>query len=98
MIEKIAFYQKRNDEEPNIRLAEKKSNERYSEGGGPVIIRHLETCRPKEVAQHAERASVCINESNKEEFKTVLINRLDSLSAPQKKRVNKILKSIKEVG
>ena len=71
-----------------------KASPEYEKKVFPIIINHLETCRPKEVAQHSERASICITKNNSEIFKKTLINRLDSLSEPQKKRVDKILKKI----
>jgi hypothetical protein len=73
-----------------------KGNSKYSKEVFPILISHLENCRPKEVAQHAERASICINRSNKQLFIDVLKKRIDSLSDSQKRRVNKILKKIEE--
>ena len=40
-----------------------KGNDRYSKEIFPLILSHLEACRPKEVAQHAERASICVTPS-----------------------------------
>lgn len=58
------------------------------------IIERLETCRPKEVRQHAERAFICINEENSKEFVAVLLKRKDSLTDAQKKRLDKLIKKI----
>lgn len=58
------------------------------------IIEHLETCRPKEVGQHAERAFICINEENSKEFVAVLLKRKESLTDAQKKRLDKLIKKI----
>ena len=71
-----------------------KASPKYEKKVFPLIIKHLETCRPKEVAQHSERAFVCITKNNAEIFKKALINRMDSLTESQKKRINKILKKI----
>ncbi len=71
-----------------------KSGKKYEAKIFPVILKHLETCRPKEVGQHAERAFVCINEHNAEAFKQVLLKRRDSLTEPQQKRVDTLLKKI----
>ena len=60
----------------------------------PYLFRHLETCRPKEVAQHAERTVVAIHAGNKEDFKKILVYRMDDISGPQQKRVKKILKDL----
>ncbi|HRX16066.1 MAG TPA: hypothetical protein P5123_07120 [Spirochaetota bacterium] len=62
----------------------------------PLLIKHLENCRPKEVAQHSERAFVCIDSKNKEDFIDVLNKRYDSLTDSQKKRIAKIIKRTKE--
>lgn len=61
-----------------------------------IILDHLSTCRPKEVGQHSERASICINEHNSDSFKKVLEKRIDSLTAAQQKRVQKLIKKIEE--
>jgi hypothetical protein len=58
------------------------------------IIEYLETCRPKEVGQHAERAFICINEENSKEFVAVLLKRKESLTDAQKKRLDKLIKKI----
>jgi hypothetical protein len=58
----------------------------------PLIIEHIRNCRPKEVGQHAERAFACVNENNAGAFRDVLLQRRDSLTEPQKKRVDKLIK------
>lgn len=60
----------------------------------PFILGHLETCRPKEVAQHSERSMVMVNSENKQEFQRVLEKRLPDLTPPQLARVKKVLKVI----
>lgn len=62
----------------------------------PIIMKHLETCRPKEVAQHSERAFICITTENAAAFKKILTERSAMLTALQKKRVDKLLKRIEE--
>ena len=74
-----------------------KAGSLYSEKVLPVILGHLQKCRPKEVAQHAERASVCFNSENAGAFTEVLEKRLSHLTPPQKTRVNKLLKKLKEM-
>jgi hypothetical protein len=69
---------------------------RYEERAFPLILRHLETCRPKELGQHAERAFPCVNEGNSGKFAAVLRARYDSLADPQKKRVDALLKKIEK--
>lgn len=73
-----------------------KGNDKYSKEIIPILINHLENCGPKEVAQHAERASLCINEENRGIFIEALNTRLASLSDSQKNRVKKLLKKIEE--
>jgi hypothetical protein len=68
-----------------------KADKKYEKKVFPIIIEHLERCRPKEVGQHAERAFVCINENNSQKFKETLLKRVDALTDAQKKRVNKLL-------
>ena len=69
-----------------------KADKKYEKAIFPIIIEHLEKCRPKEVAQHAERAFVCVNKNNSAKFKEILLKRMDILTEPQKKRVNTLLK------
>lgn len=74
-----------------------KVNKKYEKKVFPIIIGHLEKCRPKEVGQHAERAFVCINKSNVQKYKETLVKRYKSLADSQKKRIDKLLKKIEEI-
>ena len=69
-----------------------KCNSLYEEAMVDKICVHLSACRPKEVAQHAERASICINKSNFEKFEKVILGRYGSLTDSQKKRIDKLMK------
>ena len=71
-----------------------KADKKYEKKVFPIILEHLKKCRAKEVAQHAERAFVCVNKNNAPEFKETLLNRLNALTAPQKKRVEKLIKKL----
>ena len=71
-----------------------KSDKKYEKKVFPIIIEHLKKCRPKEVAQHAERAFVCINKNNSEEFRETLLKRLNTLTDSQKKRIEKLIKKL----
>ena len=71
-----------------------KAGKKYENKVFPIIINHLEKCRPKEVGQHAERAFVCINKNNSQKYKETLLKRRGSLTAAQKKRVDKLLKNL----
>jgi len=71
-----------------------KANKKYANKVFPIIIEHLEKCRPKEVGQHAERAFICINKNNSKIFKETLLKRREFLTEAQKKRVDKLLKKL----
>ena len=71
-----------------------KADKKYEKNVFPIIIEHLEKCRPKEVGQHAERAFVCINKNNSQKYKETLLKRRESLTDAQKKRVDKLLKQL----
>lgn len=66
----------------------------YSKEVLPVIIGHLEKCRPKDVPQHAERASVCFDRVNAKDFIAVLEKRRTSLMSSQQTRINKLIKKL----
>jgi hypothetical protein len=60
----------------------------------PYLLKHLETCRPKDVPQHAEKIVVAVNAKNRDEFSRVLNARLTDLNASQAARINKLLKQV----
>ncbi|WP_053416245.1 hypothetical protein [Viridibacillus arvi] len=66
----------------------KENNERIF----PFLLHHLETCRFKDLPQHAESTLIAVNNDNKEAFLTVLKRRENELTAPQLKRIRKIYK------
>ena len=68
-----------------------RADKKYEKKVFPIIIEHLEKCRPKDVGQHAERAFVCINKNNFQKYKETLLKRRESLTDAQKKRVDKLL-------
>jgi hypothetical protein len=71
-----------------------KADKKYEKKVFPIIMGHLEKCRPKDVGQHSERAFVCINKNNSEIFKETLLKRYGSLTDAQKKRIEKLLKKL----
>lgn len=71
-----------------------KADKKYEKVMFRKIIQHLETCRPKELGQHAERAFICVNELNAKEFIDVLLKRRECLIDAQKKRIDKLIKKI----
>ena len=68
----------------------------YSKEIFPYLLHHLETCRPKDVPQHAEKAAVAVNARNKQQFIAVLEKRLVDLSGSQTARVKKVLKEAEQ--
>ena len=70
------------------------ANKKYMEIVFPIIINHLHKCRTKEVPQHSERAMICVNKENCQEFVKVLNERKNELSSSQTTRVNKIIKIV----
>jgi len=70
----------------------------YAETVFPVIIHHLQTCRPKEVPQHAERAFICVNRENAKVFLSVLSARIEMLTQAQRKRVAKLMEKAARLG
>ncbi len=60
----------------------------------PILLHHLENCRPKEIPQHSESTLLAVTDENKEELLKVLRKREKCLTAPQLKRVKKIYKTL----
>jgi hypothetical protein len=71
-----------------------KGNPEYAKKNFPIILSHLRDCRPKEVAQHAERILPCITKKTASEFRAVLLERYQSITDAQKKRIDKVLKKL----
>jgi hypothetical protein len=64
----------------------------------PYLLNHLETCRPKEVPQHAEKTAVAVDAKNKKKFVEVLERRLIDMSRSQAARVKKVIKEVERKG
>jgi len=71
-----------------------KADDKYAKEVLPILINHLKKCKPKEVPQHAERASVCFNSGNAGDFIEVLEKRLPHLAATGQTQVRKLLKGL----
>jgi len=71
-----------------------KANADYEKAILPIIINHLHKCKPKEVAQHAERASICFNNENAKDFLEVLEKRKSNLTAAQQTRIKRLMKKL----
>jgi hypothetical protein len=58
----------------------------------PLLLQHLETCRPKEVPQHAEKILAAVNANNKDAFMRVLVKRIGDMTGSQTSRIKKVIK------
>ena len=72
------------------------AREGYNRKIFPYLIEHLERCRPKEVAQHAESILCAVNAENQKKYIGVLTERQSALSPAQSARIKKILKTLSE--
>jgi hypothetical protein len=75
-----------------------KSNKIYEKELFPLLINHLSSCRPKEIPQHAERISICINKYNSSMFVKILKDRETHLTISQAKRIEKLIKQLEKKG
>lgn len=66
-------------------------HETYSKKIFPYLLKHLETCRPKDVPQHAEKTVVAVNAKNKTVFVQVLKKRMADMKSSQVTRVKKVI-------
>jgi hypothetical protein len=64
----------------------------YQKKIAPLILDHLRACRPKEVPQHAQRATVCMTGPYAARFEAVLEERYPELTMAQRKRIDKLLR------
>ncbi|MBI5651844.1 MAG: hypothetical protein HZC40_15610 [Chloroflexi bacterium] len=62
----------------------------------PYLIEHLQTCRPKEIAQHAESALPAVNAKNKQQFVDALNERARALTPAQAARIKKVIKAVEK--
>ena len=68
------------------------ANKKYNETIFPYLLKHLSSCRPKEVPQHSEKTLPAVNASNKNDFVKVLEKRMEDLSGGGLARVKKVIK------
>jgi hypothetical protein len=67
----------------------------YSHALFPFLLRHLRTCRSKEVPQHSESILVAVNKENCDEFIANLQLRMPEMTPSQVSRVKKIIQKAK---
>ncbi len=68
------------------------ANAEYNAAIFPILLKHLQTCRPKDVAQHSEKSLPAVTAANKTRFISTLEKRMEDLSASQVTRVKKVIK------
>jgi hypothetical protein len=73
------------------------ANEDYNKAIFPYLLKHLSSCRPKEVPQHSERTLPAANSSNKVAFIKVLEKRIEDLSGSGLARVKKVIKQVQHM-
>lgn len=67
-------------------------DKKYNEVIFPYLLKHLSSCRPKEVPQHSEKTLPAVNNSNKADFIKILEKRIEDLSGGGLTRVKKVIK------
>jgi hypothetical protein len=72
------------------------TNEKYSERILPYLLKHLDTCKPRDIARHAEYMMCAVNHNNRNSFIEVLKKREISLNASELKRIYKIYRIIEK--
>ncbi len=71
-------------------------NEKYNKAIFPYLLNHLKGCRPKELAQHAEKTLPAVNSSNRSQFATVISRRMKEVSGSALTRLKKVLSEAEE--
>jgi hypothetical protein len=62
----------------------------------PYLLRHLETCRPKEIPQHAEKTLVAVTADNCSRFIQVLEKRISEMTPAQARRAQRVIKEARK--
>lgn len=70
------------------------ANDKYNKVIFPYLLKHLSSCRPKEVPQHSEKTLPAVTKSNKADFIKVLEKRMEDVSGGGLSRVKKVIKQI----
>jgi hypothetical protein len=70
--------------------------EDYNQAIFPDLVRHLQTCRPKDVPQHAESIVVAVNAGNKHAFIAAVEPLLDGMPASRVTRLRKVIKAVEQ--
>lgn len=70
------------------------ANAAYRKELFPYLLEHLANCRPKDVAQRAEKIAVAVDEHNHQAFSMLVRERMAALKPAQVKRLEKVLRSV----
>jgi hypothetical protein len=70
------------------------ANDQYNKAIFPYLLKHLSSCRPKEVPQHSEKTLPAVNATNKADFIKVLEKRIEDLSVSELARAKKVIKQM----
>ena len=71
-------------------------HEAYRQPIFPYLLHRIATCRPLDVARHAEQIMPAVDKSNKAAFLSTLQKRMQDLSDTQARRVKKVIKEVEE--
>lgn len=58
----------------------------------PPLLKHLASCRPKDIPQHSEKIFLAVDHATKAPFLRLLEKRLPELTSAQQARVRKVMK------
>ena len=72
-------------------------NAAYNQRIFPDLLKHLGACRPKDIAQCAEKIALAVNAHNKAEFLAVLEQRKEDLSGAALSRVKKVVRQAESI-
>jgi len=64
----------------------------------PFLLHHLETCRPKDVPQHAEAVVHVVDAAHADAFVAVLETRMAEMSTSQASRLKRVIKQARQSG
>jgi hypothetical protein len=64
----------------------------------PYLIHHLQTCRAKDVPQHAEKIQIAVDAEYERAFIEALEKRMPDLSPSQAQRVKKVIRAAEHIG
>jgi len=68
------------------------ANAAYNQVIFPYLLHHLDTCRPKDIPQHAESIVVAVNTGNQRAFIAALVQRLAGMPASRAARLRTVIR------